>query len=66
MKTKIYQSFKDKFSNEYNFTNYLDFAQWWFNLSYKTQTTGFEPSIYRKLQNCAVNSKEARTKVLTN
>lgn len=66
MQTKIYNSFKDKFGNEYNFTNYLDFAQFWFNLSYRTKISGFESSVYRKLQNCAVNSKEARAKVFSN
>lgn len=60
---KIYNSFKDKFNNEYKFENYLDFAQFWFNLSYKTQIDGFLPEVYRKLQNCAANSKEARTKI---
>lgn len=55
---KIYNSFKDRFGNEYNFTNYLDFAQFWFNQKYNTLVDYFPD--FKKLQNCARNSKEAR------
>lgn len=65
MKTKIYNSFKDRFGNEYNFNNYLDFAQFWFNQSYRNKINYF-PENFKKLQNCATKSKEARTKVLSN
>lgn len=58
MKIKIYNSFKDKFNNEYNFTNYSDFARFWFNQKRRTLIDCF-PN-FTKLQNYASNSKEAR------
>ena len=58
MKIKIYNSFKDKFNNEYNFTNYSDFARFWFNETRRTLVDRFPD--FTKLQNCASNSKEAR------
>ena len=61
--SKIYNSFKDKFNNEYKFDNYIDFAKFWFNLSRKTAMSYF-PVNFTKLQNAAANSKEARTKVI--
>ena len=59
---KVYNKFTDKFNNEYNFDNYMDFAKFWFNLSRKTAMSFF-PTNFKKLQNAAANSKEARTKV---
>lgn len=58
---KIYNNFSDKFGNKYSFDNYLDFAQFWFNLSYKSQCEGFG-ELRTKLQNAAATSREARTK----
>ena len=59
---KPYNFFTDKFNNEYKFENYFDFAEFWFSLSYKTAKLYF-PNNFKVLQNCAVNSKEARTKI---
>lgn len=59
---KIYNQFTDKFNNEYKFDNYFDFANFWFNLSRKTAMNYF-PTNFKKLQNAAANSKEAKTKV---
>ena len=58
---KVYNQFTDKFGNEYRFDNYMDFATFWFNLSYRVAKAHF-PN-FQKLQNCAANSKEARTKI---
>lgn len=58
---KVYNQFSDKFGNEYRFDNYMDFAKFWFNLSYKVKKA-YYPN-FQKLQNCAANSKEARTKI---
>ena len=58
---KVYNSFSDKFGNQYGFDNYMDFAKFWFNLPYKYAMLSF-PN-FQKLQNAAANSKEARTKI---
>ncbi len=58
---KVYNQFSDKYGNEYRFDNYLDFATFWFDLPRKTAKSIF-PN-FLKLQNCAANSKEARTKI---
>lgn len=60
-KNKIYHHFTDKFGNVYQFENYLEFAQFWFNLSVKTQILYF-PENRAKLQRAASSSKEARKK----
>ena len=60
-KTKIYQNFQDKIQNNYFFNNYLDFATWFFNLSFQTKNDRFESKVLKKLQRAAQNSKEART-----
>lgn len=60
--SKIYNSFNDKFGNNYSFTNYMDFATFWFNLSRKVAQSYF-PENFKALQNAAANSKEARTKI---
>jgi hypothetical protein len=57
---KIYNSFTDKFGNEYKFDNYMDFAKFWFNLTRKVAINYF-PTNFTKLQHAAANSKEART-----
>lgn len=59
---KVYNQFTDKFNNEYKFDNYMDFAKFWFNLSRKVALDYF-PENFKKLQNAAANSKEARAKV---
>lgn len=61
-KAKIYNSFTDKFGNEYKFDNYLEFAKFWFSFSRKILINQF-PNNFTKLQNYAANSKEARQKV---
>lgn len=58
--TKIYNSFSDKFGNVYSFSNYMDFAKFWFNLSRKVAQSYF-PTNFNELQKAAANSKEART-----
>lgn len=60
-KTKIYTQFFDVHNNEYNFNNYLSFASFWFGLPKKLQIANFPE--YKKLQNAAANSVEARTKM---
>jgi hypothetical protein len=57
----IYNSFKDKFGNEYSFDNYMDFAKFWFNLGRKFAISYF-PNNFEKLQHAAANSKEARSR----
>ncbi len=61
MKKKIYNSFQDRFGNEYNFSNYLDFARFWFNHSRKSLIDYF-PQNFEKLDRCACYSKEALSK----
>ena len=58
---KIYNDFTDKYGNKYAFENFVDFAQFWFNLTRKTAMQYF-PN-FKQLQNCAANSKEARTRI---
>jgi hypothetical protein len=60
--SKVYNSFSDKFGNNYNFANYMDFASFWFNLSRKAAMSFF-PTNFNDLQKAAANSKEARTKI---
>lgn len=57
---KVYTQFTDKFGKEYRFDNYMDFAEFWFGLSYQLKKVSF-PN-FQKLQSCAANSKEARRK----
>jgi hypothetical protein len=59
---KVYTHFTDKYGNHYNFDNYADFSRFWFGLSRKIAMSMF-PTQFLKLQNCAANSKEARTKI---
>jgi len=59
---KPYNKFADKFGNQYGFDNYMDFAKFWFNLSYRVQVSHF-PENRAVLQRAAANSKEARTKI---
>ena len=58
---KVYSKFTDKFSNEYSFSNYADFARFWFDMHTKTAKYLFPE--FAKLQKAAYNSKEARTKI---
>lgn len=60
--TKIYNSFTDKFGNEYKYDNYMDFASFWFNTSRRALLSIF-PTNFNELQKAAANSKEARTKI---
>lgn len=57
---KVYTQFTDKFGKEYRFDNYMDFASFWFGLSYQFKKASFHN--FQKLQSCAANSKEARRK----
>ena len=59
---KVYNQFSDKYGNQYNFDNYMDFAKFWFNQPYNRLRAYF-PDNFKKLQYAAANSKEARTKV---
>jgi hypothetical protein len=58
--TKIYNSFKDIYGNEYSFDNYIDFATFWFNIPRQRAQKSFPE--FKKLQSYASNSKEARTR----
>jgi hypothetical protein len=58
---KVYNCFADKFGNEYRFADYAGFSKFWFGLSYQIAKSYFPD--FQKLQNCAANSKEARTKI---
>jgi len=58
-KPKIYENFQDKFGNLYQFSNYLDFARFWFNGSYSENLRYF-PANFKKLQAAATTSKEAK------
>jgi hypothetical protein len=60
--SKVYNSFSDKFGNNYSFTNYMDFASFWINLSRKNALSFF-PTNFNELQKVAANSKKARTKI---
>jgi len=60
--TKIYNSFTDKFGNEYKYDNYMDFASFWFNTSRRALLSIF-PTNFNELQKAAAHSKEARTKI---
>ena len=59
-KPKIYENFEDKFGNVYKFSNYLDFAKFWFSASYRTNLNYFTDN-FKKLQAAATTSKEAKT-----
>jgi len=59
---KVYNSFSDKFGNEYKYDNYMSFASFWFNISRKVAISYF-PTNFNALQKAAANSKEARTKI---
>ena len=59
---KVYNSFTDKFGNQYGFDNYADFAKFWFAMSRKMAVSYFPD--FAKLQAYAYNSKEARTKLV--
>jgi len=61
MKTteKIYTKFENKFGKEYGFTNYVDFAKFWFNLNRQVAKSLF-PHNFNELNKCACNSREAR------
>jgi hypothetical protein len=61
MKTKIYNSFNDKFNNNYAFSTYIEFASFWFNMSRRTAQFYFPQ--FNELQKCASNSSEARKKL---
>jgi len=59
---KAYTSFTDKFGNQYGFTNYVDFATFWFNLSRKVSMAHF-PDNFKALNKCATSSSEAKIKI---
>lgn len=61
-KPKIYENFQDKFGNVYQFSNYLDFARFWFSGFYRTNLYYF-PDNFKKLQAAATTSKEAKEKI---
>lgn len=54
-KSKIYENFQDKFGNVYKFSNYLDFARFWFSASRRTNLNYF-PDNFKKLQAAATTS----------
>ena len=58
---KIYNSFQDKYGNDYGFNTYTDFAKFWFGMNYRNAKAIFP--MFAKLQNAAANSKEARAKL---
>lgn len=60
-KPKIYHSFQDIYGNQYGFNSYMEFASFWFDIPRRRAVSTFPE--FRKLQNAAANSKEARTKV---
>ena len=55
--------FKDKNNNTYNFSNYMEFAKWWFNNSTRYLRTVLNQETFKKLNRLAVSSKEARTRM---
>jgi hypothetical protein len=55
--------FKDKNNNSYSFANYMEFASYWFNCSYRYWKTVLDQKTFSKLNRLAVNSKEARTRM---
>ena len=59
---KPYENFSDIYGNKYEFDNYNDFAKFWFNLQRKTAILYFGTD-FKKLNNYAVNSKGAKTKI---
>ena len=59
---KTYTNFTDKFNNQYSFTNYVDFATFWFNLSRKVAMSYF-PNNFKELNKLALNSKESKIKL---
>lgn len=59
---KAYTNFTDKNGNQYSFSNYVDFASFWFNLSRKAAKNYF-PKNFESLQKAASSSKEARAKI---
>jgi 16S rRNA A1518/A1519 N6-dimethyltransferase RsmA/KsgA/DIM1 with predicted DNA glycosylase/AP lyase activity len=58
---KIYNQFTDKYGKEYKFDTYMEFAKFWFSMPRRVAQSNFQN--FTKLQNCAANSKEARTKI---
>lgn len=58
---KPYNFFTSKYGQEFSFDNYADFSKFWFSMSYQAAKLLFPD--FRRLQNAAANSKEARTKL---
>ena len=58
---KPYNNFSDIYGNEYNFNDYNEFAKFWFYQKVKTLKLYFGND-FKKLQNSASNSQEARKK----
>jgi hypothetical protein len=58
---KPYSNFSDKHGNNYQFESYSEFSKFWFNIPFRVAKSSF-PN-FKSLQNCAYNSKEARTKI---
>lgn len=56
---KVYENFTDKYGNVYEFKSYLEFSKFWFSLSRKSLLIYF-PENFKKLNNCAVRSVEAK------
>ena len=62
---KPYNYFTDIYGNEYNFNDYNEFAKFWFSQKVKTLKLYFGND-FKKLQNVASNSREARKKITKN
>ena len=58
---KIYNNFSDVFGHKYGFSNYKDFANFWFSMKTNTAKLYFGDA-FAELQKAASNSKEARQK----
>ena len=58
---KPYNNFSDIYGNEYNFNDYNEFEKFWFSQKVKTLKLYFGND-FKKLQNSASNSQEARKK----
>lgn len=59
---KTYENFKDIAGNSYKFSNYMDFATWFFGIPHRRMVTAFDRVTFKKLNYAATKSAEAREK----
>jgi len=59
---KIYNSFSDKFGNQYGFETYAEFAIFWFGIKFQTAKDTF-PNFW-DLQRAAASSRAARATLI--